>query len=70
MGVVILLIFVSGIAISGWLGFQGLVKGELQFSKDTVLRGTKVRVAGLLCLCFSAVFASVCIRVAMGDLAE
>ena len=69
MGVVVLLIFLAGIVISGWLGFLGLVKGELQFSKDTVLRGVNARVAGVLCLSFSVAFLGVCIWVAMGGLA-
>jgi hypothetical protein len=69
MGVVVLLIFLSGIAISGWLGFLGLVKGELQFSKDTVLRGAGARIAGVVCLCFCVGFLGVCIWVAMGGLA-
>lgn len=61
MGVIVLLIFGSGIAISGWLGFLGLVKGELQFSKDTVLHGSSARTAGVLCLCFSVGFLGVCV---------
>lgn len=69
MGVVVLLIFGSGIAISGWLGFLGLVKGELQFSEATVLRGSSARIAGVLCLCFCVAFSGVCIWVAMGGLA-
>jgi len=69
MGIVALLIFISGIAISGWLGFLGLVKGELQFSKEIVLRGVGARIAGVLCLCFCFGFLGFCIWVAMGGLA-
>ncbi len=69
MGLIVLLIFFAGIAISGWLGYLGVVKGELQFSKDTVLRGTGARIAGILCLCFSVGFLGICIWVAMGGLA-
>ena len=69
MGVIVLLIFLSGIAISAWLGFLGLVTGELQFSKDTALRRVGARVAGVLCLCFCIGFTGVCVWVAMGGLA-
>jgi hypothetical protein len=69
MGIIVLLIFASGIAISGWLGVLGLVKGELQFSSNKVLRGTSARIAGILCLCFCLGFLGVCIWVAMGKFA-
>lgn len=69
MGVVIVLIFLAGIAISGWLGLLGVVNGELQFAKDTVLRGTSARVVGIICLCFSVALLGGCVWVAMGGLA-
>jgi len=65
MGIVVLLIFVSGVAISGWLGFLGLTKGELQFSKDTVLRGAAARAAGIVCLIVCAALIGFCIWLAL-----
>ena len=68
MAAVVLLIFILGILISGWLGFLGLVRGEVQLSKDSVLRGTSARIAGIFCLCFCVGFLGVCVWVAMGGL--
>jgi hypothetical protein len=66
--IVVLFIFLAGIGISGWLGFLGLVKGELPLSETAVLRGRSARIAGILCLCLSATLLGVCVWVMMGGL--
>jgi hypothetical protein len=42
--------FVAGIIVAGALAYNGLVRGQLQFSKTQTLRGRSAKIAGFACL--------------------